>query len=129
MVARLKNSVLEADCGAGNATDVRAADTQVVEFAVRHAAELADGFAVFAPAGEGACNVHDLVLFVPVGSLSGRLNLMPRVYAALRKGKVLKLRVTYALDAFQSINEVITNALFLSSRPFADSVGRDTGER
>jgi len=54
---------LEADGRPGNAADIGAADAEIVEFAVAHAAELVDSFAVLAPGGELLCDVHDLVPF------------------------------------------------------------------
>ena len=43
----------------GNATDVFAANAEVAEFAVRHAAEFGDGLTILAPIVERACYVHD----------------------------------------------------------------------
>lgn len=59
---------LEADCGPCNAADVCAADAEVVEFAVAHAAEFVDGFAILAPAAEFLCDVHGRVPFKALAS-------------------------------------------------------------
>lgn len=47
------------DCLAGNVLDVAAADTEVVQFAVAHAAKFVAGLTVLAPIVERASNVHD----------------------------------------------------------------------
>jgi hypothetical protein len=57
----LRKSV--ADGGAGNATNVVAADAEVVQFAVRHAAEFGYGLTILAPVGERASDVHGEFLF------------------------------------------------------------------
>lgn len=47
----------------GNATDVFAADAEVTQFAVRHAAEFGDGLTILAPVVERASDVHGVYLF------------------------------------------------------------------
>ena len=47
------------DCLAGNVLDVAAADAEVIQFAVGHAAEFVAGLTVLAPIVERASNVHD----------------------------------------------------------------------
>src|SRR5262245_4719025 len=50
--------------------NVRAADAEVAEFAVAHAAEFRNGLTILAPIVERACNVHVPTPFpgVPAGS-------------------------------------------------------------
>lgn len=50
--------LLEADCSPSYAADVCTADAEVTQFAVGHAAELGNGFAVLAPVAEFLCDAH-----------------------------------------------------------------------
>lgn len=58
-VRQVGNGRLAGDRLAGNAVDVGAIDTEVLQFARAHAAEFGDGLTVLAPVVEGACYVHD----------------------------------------------------------------------
>ena len=44
---------------AGNATDIGAADAEVLQFACAHAAQFVDGLTILAPVVQRACYVHD----------------------------------------------------------------------
>ena len=58
---------LVADGVACNATDVAAADAEIGQFAVGHAAEFGDCLTVAAPVVQRACDVHGRA-FLSVGS-------------------------------------------------------------
>ena len=42
-----------------DAADVFAANAEIAQFTIRHAAEFVDGLTILAPVVEGACYVHD----------------------------------------------------------------------
>mgnify|MGYP000874971626 CR=1 FL=1 len=54
--------LLLADCGAGNAGDLAAINTEIVQFTGAHAAQFVDGLTIFAPVVKAACYVHDMTL-------------------------------------------------------------------
>lgn len=51
--------LLAAHCGASNAADISASDTEVLQFAAGHAIEFSYGLTELAPIVERACDVHD----------------------------------------------------------------------
>ena len=92
--------------------DVRTVDTEVVQFAVAHAAEFGDGLTILAPVVERASDVHVEPLsegFIcqqpPIGA---DFYLMTGIYVAARKRKTAKFsdhlcEVCNAFDVFDTV--------------------------
>ena len=68
---------LTADDGPGNIADFTAVDTEIPQFAGRHAIQFSYCFPVLAPVGERACDVHDVPF--PEVFEAGSQSVAPRV--------------------------------------------------
>ena len=74
--------------------DVRTVDTEVVQFAVAHAAEFGNGLTILAPVIERASDVHvkplseGLICQQPL--IGADLYLMTGIYVAAQKSKIAK---------------------------------------